>query len=38
PVLRLSYRSYALSEVPTNTGSGWTDTLLVQKCLVPYAM
>ncbi|KJA16679.1 glycoside hydrolase family 5 protein [Hypholoma sublateritium FD-334 SS-4] len=27
--------SYVLSEVPTNTGSTWTDTLLVQSCLAP---
>lgn len=27
--------SYVLSEVPTDTGSGWTDTALTKACLAP---
>ncbi|KAK7678674.1 Endoglucanase EG-II [Cerrena zonata] len=27
--------SYVLSEVPTNTGSTWTDTSLTKACLAP---
>ncbi|KAF4574378.1 Endoglucanase EG-II [Pleurotus pulmonarius] len=27
------YPTYVLGEVPTDTGSGWTDTMLVESCL-----
>ncbi|EKM76512.1 hypothetical protein AGABI1DRAFT_115829 [Agaricus bisporus var. burnettii JB137-S8] len=27
--------NYVLSETPTNNGNGWTDSLLVEKCLAP---